>query len=164
MRYWATVGGHEYSIEIDSENKIVIDGTPHHADLQSIDGATLYSLLVDHESYDLVVDREGDTFRILLRGEMYTVSVEDERTRRLKESGPLQAPSGEVVVKAPMPGLVVAVPAQEGSSVEMGQGLVILEAMKMENEIRTPRGGTVKSVKVTPGQVVDQGQALVIIG
>jgi biotin carboxyl carrier protein len=63
-----------------------------------------------------------------------------------------------------MPGLVVGVPAKVGEPVKMGQGVVILEAMKMENEIRAPRDGVVKAVRVAPGQAVEQGQVLAVIG
>jgi biotin carboxyl carrier protein len=76
---------------------------------------------------------------------------------------PARVPSGEVAVKAPMPGLVVAVAATSGQEVKIGQGLIILEAMKMENELRAPRAGRVKAIRVSPGQVVDKDQVLVVI-
>jgi pyruvate carboxylase subunit B len=63
-----------------------------------------------------------------------------------------------------MPGLVVAVPVSEGQAVKAGQGIVILAAMKMENELRAPADGVVRAIRVAPGDAVDQGQALVVIG
>ncbi len=163
MKYVVTVGDKSYNIEVGGDRQIEIDGVPHQVDIQNIDGYSLFSLLLDNRSYELMVEREGQEFRILLEGEMYTVRATDERTRRLMEA-PARVPSGEVAVKAPMPGLVVAVPAKPGQEVKIGQGLIILEAMKMENELRAPRAGRVKAIRVSPGQVVDKDQVLVVIG
>lgn len=163
MKYMVTVGDHSYEIEVGGDRGIEIDGVPHQVDIQDIDGYSLFSLLLDHRSYELIAEREGEEFRILLEGEMYTVRVADERARRLMEA-PARAPSGEMAVKAPMPGQVVAVPATLGQEVMMGQGLIILEAMKMENELRAPKAGRVKAIRVSPGQVVDKDQVLVVIG
>lgn len=163
MKYVVTVGDKSYTVEVGGDGEIEIDGAPHQVDIQNIDGYSLFSLLLDNRSYELIAEREGEEFRILLGGEMYTVRVTDERTRRLMEA-PARVPSGEVAVKAPMPGLVVAVPAISGQEVKIGQGLIILEAMKMENELRAPRAGRVKAIRVSPGQVVDKDQVLVVIG
>lgn len=163
MKYVVTVGDKSYNIEVGGDGEIEIDGVPHQVDIQNIDGYSLFSLLLDNRSYELIVEREGQEFRILLEGEMYTVRATDERARRLMEA-PARVPSGEVAVKAPMPGLVVAVPAKPGQEVKIGQGLIILEAMKMENELRAPRAGRVKAIRVSPGQVVDKDQVLMVIG
>lgn len=163
MKYVVTVEDKNYDIEVGGDREIEIDGVPHQVDLQNIDGYSLFSLLLDNRSYELIVEREGEEFRVLLGGEMYTVRVADERARRLMEVQ-ARVPSGEVAVKAPMPGLVVAVAATFGQEVKIGQGLIILEAMKMENELRAPRAGRVKAIRVSPGQVVDKDQVLVVIG
>ncbi len=166
MRYLVTVGSRNYTVEIgpDAQDGVTVDGVPHQVDMENIDGLSLYSFLLDNRSYELVAEREeGHSFRILLEGEMYTVRVEDERARRLAAAA-VRVPSGEVTVKAPMPGLVVDVPIKPGEAVKIGQGLVILEAMKMENELRAPRDGVVKVVRVSPGQVVDKEETLVVIG
>ncbi len=163
MKYVVKVGNKTYNIEVGSDGEMDIDGVPHQVDIQNIDGYSLFSLLLDNRSYELIVEREREEFRILLEGEMYNVRVTDERARRLMEA-PARVPSGEVAVKAPMPGLVVAVPVISGQKVKIGQGLIILEAMKMENELRAPRAGRVKAIRVSPGQVVDKDQVLVVIG
>jgi biotin carboxyl carrier protein len=90
--------------------------------------------------------------------------VEDERLRRAGARRQLVAEEGEAEVTSPMPGLVVAVLAEVGQAVQAGQGLLILEAMKMENEIRSPRTGVVEWVGVTPGQRVGQDELLVRVG
>jgi biotin carboxyl carrier protein len=163
MKYEVMVGDKEHTVEIGPHGEIRLDNRPCEVNIQNIDGLSLFSVLLNNYSYELILEGEKDEFRVLLEGEMYTVRVEDERTRRLAE-GSVAAPSGEVVLKAPMPGLVVSVPVQPNDEVKMGQGLVILEAMKMENELRAPRKGRVKAVRVSPGQVVEQGQVLVILG
>ncbi|WP_376792229.1 acetyl-CoA carboxylase biotin carboxyl carrier protein subunit, partial [Thermoflexus sp.] len=101
---------------------------------------------------------------VFVRGYLFAVRVEDERERRIREaSGERHGSVGEVVVKAPMPGLIVAVPVQEGQPVRKGEKLVLLESMKMQNEIRAPRDGTVKAIRVRPGQSVEQNQILVVL-
>jgi pyruvate carboxylase subunit B len=90
--------------------------------------------------------------------------VQDERTRKMaKAEGEQTAPMGEAIIKAPMPGLVRGVVVNVGDNVAAKQGVVILEAMKMENELRTPREGIVKEVRVKAGDRVEQGQPLLII-
>jgi pyruvate carboxylase subunit B len=165
MKYSATMDERILEVEIGRSGEIILDGQPHHVDLQSIDGDSLFSLLMDGRSYEVFVERRDERYYVLVGGEMHAIQVEDERLRRLATLGEkTSAPTGEVPIKAPMPGLVVAVPARVGEAVKEGEGVVILEAMKMENEIRAPRGGVVKAVRISPGQTVDQGQVLAVIG
>ncbi len=97
-----------------------------------------------------------------IAGETWDAAVLDERTWLLGERAGQQAAgvSGGVVT-APMPGLVLRVEVEVGQVLDAGAGVVVLEAMKMENEIRTPRGGVVRAIHVAPGQTVDKGVALV---
>ncbi|MFQ6058403.1 MAG: biotin/lipoyl-containing protein [Anaerolineae bacterium] len=165
MKYAAIIDDRTFEIEIDRSGEITLDGRVYHVDLQSIDGVSLFSLLLDGRSYEVFVERRDGEYYVLLEGEMHVIRVEDERLRRLaKLEKKAPAPKGEVPIKAPMPGLVVAVPARVGEPVKMGEGVVILEAMKMENEIRAPRDGVVKAVRVAPGEAVNQGQVLAVIG
>ncbi|MFQ5945696.1 MAG: biotin/lipoyl-containing protein [Anaerolineae bacterium] len=164
VKYTVDVGDETHEIDIGPGRRVAIDGHEHTIDLESIEGRTLHSLLVDGRSYEVLVEAERDEYRVLIRGEMYPARVADERSRRLAEGAPAAAASGEAVLTAPMPGLVVAVRVSEGDEVEMGQGLVILEAMKMENELRSPQSGRIRSVRVSPHEVVDRGQPLLVIG
>jgi pyruvate carboxylase subunit B len=119
--------------------------------------------LGDH-SFDVFVNRIETGYDVVIGGERHEIVVEDEYTKRLSGlGGQSRGPKGDAQLKAPMPGLVVAVHAQEGDTVKSGQGLIILEAMKMENELRAPWGGTVKSIRVSAGQKVEQGQLLMVI-
>jgi biotin carboxyl carrier protein len=90
--------------------------------------------------------------------------VEDEREKRLRSvSGGAVGESAEFHLRAPMPGMVVAIPIGEGQKVEKGQVLVILESMKMQNELKSPRGGTVHRIRVKPGEGVEQRQTLLSV-
>jgi biotin carboxyl carrier protein len=163
MNYIVTVGDKSFSIEIEG-NKVIVDGRSRSVDIKGINGLSLYSLLVDGSSYEVFVEEREGEYRVLIGGELYTVRVEDERKRRLAEVMRFRPPpEGEVVVKAPMPGLVVDVPVKEGEAVRAKQCLLVLEAMKMENELRAQKDGIVKSVHVVKGDSVEEGQALITL-
>jgi len=101
---------------------------------------------------------------VLLGGELFHTVVQDEWQRRLaniQRKGAVDA--GETSVRAPMPGAVVGVSVAAGDAVKRGQGLVVLSAMKMENEIRSPRDGTISAVHVSEGDKVDQNAELVTL-
>jgi biotin carboxyl carrier protein len=162
MKYEVTVEGETFLIEIEDEGKVSVSGQAHAVDMQSIDDLSLYSLLVDNNSYEAFIEEEESQFQVLLQtGEMYSVQVKGGRPQPTMAKSPLQIPRGEATLKAPMPGLVVDVPAVEGQPVRAGEVLVILESMKMENELRAEGDGTVRSVHVRPGDVAGQDQALV---
>ena len=164
MKYATTVGDHTYIIEINRDGEIVIDGRQRKAELRSIDGLGTYSLLLDHESHEALVETREDELGVLLRGRFYPIRVEDERARRLAEaSRGFAAPSGEIALKSPMPGLIVAVRVSPGQEVKKGETLVILESMKMENELKAPRDGKVGTLRVEARQAVEQGQTLVTL-
>jgi biotin carboxyl carrier protein len=164
MKYLVTVEDKTYTIEINRDDRVTVDGRELGVDFHSIDGDALYSLLLEHASYEAYVEERDGEHQVLLRGRLYTASVQDEaRSRLLKATSGFGPPSGEFAVKAPMPGLIVAVRVAEGDNVDAGQNLVILESMKMENELKAPRAGTVKSVKVKARDSVERGQALVTL-
>ncbi len=131
-----------------------------------------YSLLIGATSYDVYARRvetddagEGaQTYEITIGARTYTITLRDERTQALVSLAGGARHSGDATIRAPMPGLVANVLAQEGQTVEHGQAIIILEAMKMENDLATPRAGIVKSVRVTKGQTVNQGDTLAVIG
>ncbi len=164
MKYFATVNDQVYEIDIDHHGQVTVDGHELGADMRLVGGNNLYSLLVDNASYEVVLDPENEghsTYRVMTRGMQYVVRVQDERSRRLAlVDRNLRPPDGELLIKAPIPGLVVKIPVQPGQEVAEGDTLVILEAMKMENELRAPRAGVVHDVKVTPGAQVQLGQTL----
>lgn len=167
MKYFATVNDQVYEIDIDHHGRVTVDGHEMAADMRLVGGTNLYSLLVDNASYEVVLDLEGEShsaYRVMARGLQYIVRVQDERSRRLAlVDRSLRPPDGELLIKAPIPGLVVKTPIQPGQEVAEGDTLIILEAMKMENELRAPRAGTIHEVKVAPGAQVQLGQTLLTL-
>jgi biotin carboxyl carrier protein len=163
MRYITTIGERQYTIEINRDDQITIDGVTYPIDLRAIDEAT-FSLLIDNASHEALVEKSNGGIDVQLRGRLYTARVEDERASRLSRSGGgLHAGSGEVTIKSPMPGLIVAVAVSDGQAVKKGQTVVVLESMKMENELKAPRDGIIASIKIAPRQSVEQGQPLVVL-
>jgi biotin carboxyl carrier protein len=164
VKYIASVDERDFTIDVDHPGEVVVDGEDLAVDLKPIDGQ-LYSLLLGARSVEVYVERLEGVYYVLLDGDRYAVEVEDARLKTLKAMGRAEHEThGTATVLSPMPGLVVRVLVALGEAVAEGQGLVILEAMKMENEIRSPRGGQVKALHVAPGRTVNQGEALVVIG
>jgi biotin carboxyl carrier protein len=164
MKYTALINDKTYTIEIGANNTVLVNGEPHAVDFRSIDGTTLFSLLMDNGSWEVLVERTGDEYRVVINGELHVVDVQDERTRKLaKAEARTAASAGEVSVKAPMPGLVRGVSVNVGDSVAAKQNIIVLEAMKMQNDLRAPRAGVVKEIRVKEGEAVNQGQVLVVI-
>lgn len=167
MKYVVTVEGREpRSIALwETEGGLFaeLDDQTVRLDAASIDGGNFYSLLVDQRSYEVFVEGREGICAVVIDGWLYEVVVENEQARRAQSLRLAQAGGGRIVVKAPMPGLVVDVAVSAGDSVAAGQRLVILEAMKMENEIRASQSGTVQRLDVAVGDSVMQGQALLTL-
>ncbi len=164
MKYEVIVEGETFLIEIGDGGKVFVNGRAHAVDMQSIDDLNLYSLLVDNNSYEAFIEEEEGHFQVLLHtGEMYNVQVKGGPSRPTIIKKPFRIPGVETTVKAPMPGLVVDVFVVEGQQIKAGEVLVILESMKMENELRAQWDGTIQSVHVRPGDVADQDQALITV-
>jgi len=163
MKYYTRVDNTEYEVEINGES-ILLNGEPVNVDLMRSGAAELYSVLFGGRSYEMLVNSDRFNYTINVRGVQFQVQVEDERARRMNRARRLPTlPDGELAITAPIPGLVVRVLVAEGDSIEEGQPVVWLEAMKMENELRAMRGGIVNSVLVAGGQRVDQNAPLIIL-
>ena len=164
MKYVAEIDDLEFPVEILDEHHVRFGELILSVDLAAVSGQPLYSLIVDGESFEGYVYPDDGGWQVHLRGQFYPVRVEDEREKRLRTSGAeSDGARREFTLKAPMPGLVVAVPVSEGQVVEKGQILVILESMKMQNELRASRTGKVERVKVKPGESVEQKQTLLSV-
>lgn len=164
VRYYVTVRGRERVVDIAEDaagpTSLTLDGKPVEADLIELHGGSLHSLLLDGQSREMVLEREGDRVKVWLDGEKIEVTVRDEVSRAL--ASVLKAPPpGPSVVEAPMPGVVVAIPVKVGDTVAAGQPVVVVEAMKMQNELLAETPGIVESIDVRPGQTVDRGAKLV---
>jgi len=164
MKYIAKVDDQTYEIEINGEDEITLNGESLSVDFQSIAEQSVYSLILDGKSYEAYIYPTETDIEVLLRGRLYHVSVQDERQMRLRQTTEgASTDKGELFLKAPMPGLIVAIPIEEGQDVVAGDNLVILESMKMQNELKAPRDGKVSRVRVAEGDNVDQNQVLLIL-
>jgi biotin carboxyl carrier protein len=165
MKYITTVDEQTFTIDVNKESEISLNGEARRVDARKI-AEGLYSLLINNKSYEVLVERVDGEYQVMIDGVTYPVSVMDERAKRLAEAAgaAFGGPSGDATVKSPMPGLIVATPVKPGDTVKKGQVVIVLESMKMENELKAPREGVIKDVKVQPRQPVEQGQPLVVIG
>lgn len=167
MKYFATVDDQTYEISIDHHGQITVDGVEMIADMKLVGGQRFYSLILDHVSFEIVLDSDPEQrnlYGVMVSGLRYAVKVQDERSRRLAlVDRNLRAPEGELIIKAPIPGLIVKVSIEPGQELAEGDTLLILEAMKMENELRAPRAGAVHEVRVKPGDQVALGQVLLTL-
>ncbi|UCD99479.1 MAG: biotin/lipoyl-binding protein [Chloroflexota bacterium] len=164
MKYVTTTDNRELVIEILDEHHISVDGVSYVIDFESVSEQTVYSLLANNKSYEALVYESDEGWQVLLHGSQYVLLVEDERERRLRASlggGPSE--NVDFHLKAPMPGLIVSVPVNDGQSIEKGDVLVILESMKMQNELKSPRPGKVSRVRIKPGDSVEQRDTLLSV-
>ncbi len=161
MRYFVTIGSRTFEVELGAHG-MRVDGEDVHPDLAEVDGTELRTLLLGGRSHAVLASRaERGEWILHLEGRHLRAEVVDERTRAIREmTGTGGGPQGPRNLLAPMPGLVLAVEVGEGDEVFPGQGLVIVEAMKMENELKSDSHARVRSVRARPGQAVEKGQIL----
>jgi len=160
MNYITTIDGKEFNVEFLDEKHVRINDQILEVDFESVSGQPVYSLIIGGKSYEAYIYPDDKDWQVLLRGRLFHAIVEDERERRLRAAGSKVVESGEFHLKAPMPGLVVAIPVEEGQAVKKGQVLLVLESMKMQNELKAPRDGTVARIRVKTGETVEQKQTL----
>ena len=165
MKYIASIEGKNYTIEIIDDKHLRVGDQVLEVDFETVSGQPVFSLIVDGKSYEAFVYPGDDgAWQVLLQGRQFSVDVEDEREKRLRVAGGGAVAEGaEYLLKAPMPGLVVSVNVEEGQQVEKGQVLIVLESMKMQNELKSPRAGTIGRIKVKPGETVEQKTTLLSV-
>ncbi len=185
MPYIATVNEQAYRVDTgdtSEQREITIDGNTHKIDWRFIaplaaearsqlNTGGRYSLIIGGRSYEIFARRiiqpddagSSQLYEVMCGEQRFEVRVEDEREQSLVGSVTPAHVIGEARVRAPMPGLVIGIPLEVGASVTHGQTVIILEAMKMENDLAAPRSGIIKEIKASQGQTVNQGDVLVII-
>lgn len=163
MKYLVKVNGREFGIEVRG-NDVVVNGVAKSASLTGRVGSPLKGLHKDGRSLSMLVEVSNGEWLVQCDGVMWVVELEDERDRLLARfGGGSGASTGGGVLTAPMPGLVLRILVDVGQTVVKGQGLIVLEAMKMENEIRAPADGVVTEVRAAVGTPVERGAPLVYL-
>jgi biotin carboxyl carrier protein len=163
MRYFVTVDEQVFEVDLTAQG-VSVNGRVIDVELSAIPGTSVRRLSVKGKSHTLHVaaDQGKGEWDLHLDGERYQVTVEDERTHAIRAmTGSSNVAHGPKSVRAPMPGLVVRVQVTAGDEVRAGQGVLIIEAMKMENELRAESPGRVSKVHAQPGQPVEKGAVLI---
>ncbi|HEV7502734.1 MAG TPA: biotin/lipoyl-containing protein [Vicinamibacteria bacterium] len=163
MIYDATAFGRSVRAEVragaDGRYTVRLDGRPVEVDVRDA-GPHAMSLIVDGRAHEVMIERRPGGYRVVLRGQVLDVALAEGARGA---AAPRRPAGGPARVQAPMPGKLVRVLVSAGQDVGAGQGLVVMEAMKMENEIRAPRAGRVKEAPVREGQAVEMGALLVLL-
>lgn len=162
MKFEVLINSSRRIVELDRDaNKwrVSLDGEPADADVAEI-APNIFSILLDGKSYEVrVASNPSGTLTLQTGRHEFTAEVFDPRAWRGRRHGALEAEGRQQIV-APMPGKIVRVLVQAGEKVQAGQGLLVVEAMKMQNEIRSPKNGTVERLLVKEGQPVNAGEIL----
>ncbi|HEX3543154.1 MAG TPA: biotin/lipoyl-containing protein [Candidatus Acidoferrum sp.] len=161
----SSTGTRNYTVDLERAGdlwRITLNGEPVDADVAEIAPNTL-SILIRGESHEIRVARTSDGLLKIQTGlREFTAEVSDQRSWRGRRLGHVEV-EGRQQITAPMAGKVVRVLVKSGEEVEMGQGLLVVEAMKMQNEIRSTKSGTVERLLAEEGQAINAGDTLVWI-
>lgn len=162
MKYFVRVGGHQHEVLIDGDT-VTIDGQAVRAYVEDVPASPLQAVRIGSRVYRVLARRgsQRGQYDLAIDGYRFVTEALDERAKAIRElSGAALKAAGPTHLMAPMPGLIVRVNVSAGDQVRSGQGLVVMEAMKMENELRAPASGIVKRVVVTSGSAVEKGALL----
>jgi biotin carboxyl carrier protein len=165
MKLTTFIDGKERSLELDGSGnsgaqRFAVDSQPAEADVAEVEPG-VYSIVVEDRSFEVTIDEEEDGYLVTVNGLSYRISVHDPRRRSAGGAG-LRA-EGTSRITSPMPGRVVRVKVKVGDQVEAGEGLVVVEAMKMQNELKAPKAGQVTALEVAEGSSVGAGEVLAVI-
>jgi len=166
MNYVATIGEREVKVTVEelggANYKVTLDGREHVVDAHQVANG-LWSVLYGYSSFEVDVTRHpGDEFEALIDGDCHKFSLMNEQRRAMIRAGGKGA-AGKAMVSSPMPGKVVKLLVNEGEEVRADQGVIVVEAMKMENELKSAIAGKVKEIFVKEGEVVESGAKLLLV-
>ena len=162
MAYVVKIDDREYRVAIDMKGDLYdirVDDRSRRVELMHQEGDTMI-LHVDGTPHRIVVQKDD---QIMVNDELYHVHILDEHVQKMMKASPQSMHKKDLIIKAPMPGLVIDVLVAEGDRVTKDQGLIIIEAMKMQNEMKPARDGIVKQVLVQKGQTINSGDKLIVI-
>jgi biotin carboxyl carrier protein len=162
VKYIVSVTGREIEVEVDGD-RVTVGGSTRTASLRAIPGTPVRQLTIEGRPMVLTMRSAGrGQWSLGAGGDRWEVEVLNERTRYIRSlTTGAGRPRGPAILRAPMPGLVVRILVEAGQEIAAGVGLVVLEAMKMENELKATVAGTVGAVRAQPGDAVEKGQVLV---
>ena len=165
MNYVATVGEREVKITVEeigvARYRVTSDGREYLVDAHQVQDS-LWSILHGPDSFEVDVQGKDDEYEVLIQGDCYKFSLMNEQRRALIRAGGKGA-VGKALVASPMPGKVVKLLVGEGEEVRADQGVIVVEAMKMENELKSSIAGKVKEIFVREGEVVESGAKLLLV-
>jgi biotin carboxyl carrier protein len=167
VKYQATLAKESHDIEVkdrgDGLYEVVLDGEKHVVDALQMDHGAV-SVIIDRASYSIEFEDIGDgALNVLVRGQIFPVDLLDERRLRMRAASGRFAVEGPQTINAPMPGKVVKILCKVGDEVKEGQGLVVVEAMKMENELASPKDGVIKEITAVENASVESGAKLIVV-
>jgi biotin carboxyl carrier protein len=166
MNYVATIGERDVKVSVEelggSNYKVTIDGVERVVDAQLITG-NLWSVLYGNGSFEVDVTRlPAEEYEVLIKGDCHKFTLMNEQRRAMIRAGG-KGSAGKAMLTSPMPGKVVKLLVAEGQEVEAGQGVIVVEAMKMENELKSPKAGVVTELKAVEGAAVENGAPLAVV-
>jgi biotin carboxyl carrier protein len=166
MKFAATVGDRTHLVEVMGEQgryRVTLGDQVWEVDAR-LTAQGIVSLIIDGVSHVADVDDAAGACVVDVGGETYAVQVEEHTRYIIRTRGGAAGGAGGQTLKAPLPGKITHVAVREGDAVVAGQGLLVIEAMKMENELKATAAGTVREVRVSAGQAVNAGDVLVVLG
>jgi biotin carboxyl carrier protein len=166
MKYVAWIDDKQHEIEVELKNgaySVRLDGKRYDVDARRLPRSSVYSMLIGGKSYEADVTADGDSLSVSIQGEVYRISLREELWAKIAAATGTGPRTGTYELRAPMPGLVVDVRVSPEQRVTEGQPLVVVEAMKMQNEICAPSSGVVKKIGVKQQDIVDPDRVLVVI-
>jgi biotin carboxyl carrier protein len=165
MNYIATIGGREIKVtveEVGADRYLVTgEGKEHLVDAHQVQDS-VWSVLYGMDSFEVDVQGRDEEYEVLIDGDCYKFSLMNEQRKALIGGGGMGA-AGKALVTSPMPGKVVKLLVDEGEEVQSDQGVIVVEAMKMENELKSAVTGKVKEIFVKEGEVVEAGAKLLLV-
>jgi biotin carboxyl carrier protein len=166
MAYIVNVENKSFKVKVKeigvAKYKILFNDKEHIIDAHRTE-RDVFSVIIDGRSFEVDLDDKGEYYDVLINGNYFKVYISDEKRRFLRNKGKRALVIGKQMISAPMPGKVIKILVKVGERVKRGSGLIVIEAMKMENELKSPIDGKVKEINVEEGKAVDAGEKLVVV-